>query len=213
MTKPITHKRTVAGKQPSAMPRTRIAILAFASCAALWGQNPPAGPPLADIKQTYAKLCSGCHGADARGTQQGPGLAGNVSVRRRSIQRLRSVIRNGIPAAGMPGFDLPDGTLDALAALVASLNASAAEANVPGDRAAGKEFFFGKGQCASCHMVHGEGAPIGPDLSNVGREMTFDEIRESLLRPDARITPAYGMVSARLLDGTTLRGFARSRTS
>ena len=77
---------------------------------------------------------------------------------------LRNVITRGIPAAGMPGFDLPAPTLDALVALVVSLNASAAEANLPGDRAAGGEFFFGKGQCSSCHMVSGRGAPIGPDL-------------------------------------------------
>ena len=70
-------------------------------------------------------------------------------------------------------------------ALVASLNASAAESIVPGDRAAGKQFFFGKGQCASCHMVYGEGSAIGPDLSNIAREMTVDEIREALLQPDA----------------------------
>src|SRR5947209_5933921 len=78
-------------------------------------QSPPAPAVGADIQQTYAKLCGGCHGADARGTQQGPGLAGNLSVRRRSVQSLRNVIRNGIPAAGMPGFDLPAGTVDALA--------------------------------------------------------------------------------------------------
>lgn len=134
-------------------------------------------------------------------------------MRRRSIQNLRNVIRNGIPAAGMPAFDLPAGTIDALANLVASLNASAAESTVPGDRAAGKQFFFGKGQCASCHMVYGEGAPIGPDLSNLARDMTVDQIRDALLQPDLRIAPGYGMVTVKLGDGQTLRGFARSQTS
>ena len=113
----------------------------------------------------------------------------------------------------MPGFDLPAATLDALANLVASLNASAADTAVPGDRAAGKQFFFGKGKCGSCHMVYGEGSPIGPDLSNIAREMTVDQLREALLQPDARIAPGYGVVTARLRDGHTLRGFARSRTS
>ena len=166
-----------------------------------------------EIRQTYVKLCGGCHGDDARGTQQGPGLAGNPSLRRRSTQSIRNVIRNGIPAAGMPGFDLPAATLDALANLVASLNASAADTAVPGDRAAGKQFFFGTGNCGSCHMVYGEGSPIGPDLSNIAREMTVDQLREALLQPDARIAPGYGVVNARLRDGRTLRGFARSKTS
>src|SRR5947209_17192180 len=141
--------------------------------------------------QTYSKLCSGCHGDDARGTQQGPGLAGNASVRRRSAQSIRNVIKGGIPAAGMPGFDLPEPTLDSLAAMIVSLNAVAAQSKVAGDKEAGKQFFFGKGGCISCHMVFGQGSAIGPDLSNVARELTVDQIREALLNPDARIAPGY----------------------
>lgn len=102
----------------------RFGIIAALVCSPVLAQSPPA------LQETYVKLCSGCHGADARGTQQGPGLAGNPSVRRRSAQSVRNVIRNGIPAAGMPGFDLPAGTLDALATLIVSLNASAAESTV-----------------------------------------------------------------------------------
>ena len=178
----------------------------------LLAQDPTTAQSSADVKNVYAKLCAGCHGADARGTQQGPGLAGNSGVRRRSNLNVRNLIRKGIPAAGMPGFDLPVSTLDALAALVASLNSSAAESKVPGDRAAGKEFFFGKGQCASCHMVSGAGKPIGPDLSNLGREMMVDQIREALLQPDAKIANGYGLVAVQLRDGQTLRGFTRNRT-
>ena len=177
-----------------------ILIAVGAMSTSVWAQSPPASSPV-DIKQTYTKLCAGCHGDDARGTQQGPGLAGNEWVRRRSVQSLRNVIRNGIPAAGMPSFDLPAPTIEALAAMIVSLNASASESNVPGDAAAGKQFFFGKGQCASCHMVFGEGSPIGPDLSNVAREMTVDRLRESLVQPDARTAPGYGLVSLRLRNG------------
>jgi PQQ-dependent dehydrogenase (methanol/ethanol family) len=179
----------------------------------LLAQKPLTVPFKPDAKQMYAKLCAGCHGADSHGTQQGPGLSGNPSVRRRSISKLRSLIRNGIPAAGMPSFDLPDEALEALATLVASLNSSASETDVAGDRAAGEKFFFGKGRCASCHMVLGAGRPLGPDLSNVGTEMTVDQIREALLQPDAQITPGYELVTVHLLDGRTLRGFARSRTN
>ena len=81
------------------------ALLFFAVVAALSGQSASD-----EVRQTYAKLCSGCHGADARGSQQGPGLAGHLRLRRRSAQSLRNVIVRGIPAAGMPGFDLPEAT-------------------------------------------------------------------------------------------------------
>src|SRR6202163_1852011 len=176
---------------PTNKPRATLPILlaAFVSSQSLLpAQNPP---PKVDARQMYAKLCAGCHGADAHGTQQGPGLSGNAGLRRRPISRLRTLIRNGVPAAGMPPFDLPDDALDALATLVVSLNSSASEAAVPGDRAAGKEFFFGKGRCNACHMVFGMGQSLGPDLSDVGKEMTVDQIREALLQPDAQTTPGY----------------------
>jgi len=175
-------------------------------------QNQRAGPPPAGAQENYAKLCAGCHGSDARGSQQGPRLAGNSGVRRRSAQSLRNVILKGIPAAGMPPFPLSDAALDALVALLKSLNAPAADSTVSGDRGAGKEFFFGEGQCASCHMVDGMGEPIGPDLSNVARELTVDQIRQALLEPSAQITPGYALVTVRLRDGNTLRGFVRNRT-
>src|SRR6266853_2647284 len=116
------------------MIRMSILLAALVSSRSpLPAQNPP---PKVDARQMYAKLCAGCHGADAHGTQQGPGLSGNARLRRTRASRLRSLIRTGIPAAGMPPFDLPDDSLDALAALVLSLNSSASEADVPGDRAA-----------------------------------------------------------------------------
>jgi PQQ-dependent dehydrogenase (methanol/ethanol family) len=168
---------------------------------------------IADARQTYSKLCSGCHGVDARGSQQAPGLSDNPNLRGRSLGSLHTLIRNGFPAAGMPPFDLPSPTLDNLAALIVSLNSSASETNVPGDPAAGERFFQEKGQCASCHMVFGKGLPVGPDLSDVGRALTLGQIRMKLLNPGAEKTSGYQLVTVHLLDGKTLRGFARNRTN
>jgi len=190
-----------------------IAVLAL-SPALLFGQNPPAAPTKATQgAKLFAQICAGCHGVDAHGTDQGPALAGDGTLRRRSIPELRNLIRKGIPDSGMPPFDLAADQLDALAALVLSLNEPAADSNVPGDAAAGEQFFFGRGQCASCHMVYGRGAPVGPDLSNIGRDMKLNEIREALLRPGARIAPGYELVTVRLKDGKTVRGFARGRSN
>jgi PQQ-dependent dehydrogenase (methanol/ethanol family) len=196
--------------------------LLFAVCGSsrllLWGQDgavpsSEASALTADAKQTYLKLCSGCHGLDARGSQQAPGLSDNPNLRRRSVGSLHNLIRNGFPAAGMPPFDLPSRTLDSLAALIVSLNSSASEIAVPGDVAAGETFFHGKGQCASCHIVFGQGQAVGPDLSDVGRGLTLGQMREKLLNPEAEITPGYQLVTVHLLDGKTLRGFARNRTN
>src|SRR5215831_17987574 len=125
--------------------------------------------------KSFAARCAGCHGADARGTDRGPGLAVSRRLRARSIPELRALIQKGVPASGMPAFDLPADELDALAELVHLLNAPAAEGPWPGDAKAGEQFFFGKGQCTSCHMVQGRGAAVGPDLSNVGARLTVEE--------------------------------------
>src|SRR3989441_8487963 len=165
------------------------------SLAPLFGQNPSAAPSdLARGQKVYAEHCVGCHGADFRGTDQGPGLTGNSRVRRMSLPRLRNIIRNGIPNSGMPPFDLPAPDLDALAPFVRSLNSQAAESNAPGNPAAGEQFFFGKGECGSCHMVSGRGQAIGPDLSNLADERTVDEIQSALKNPSADITPGYELV-------------------
>ncbi len=113
----------------------------------------------------------------------------------------------------MPPFDLPAAELDALAGLVRSLNGPAAEGMVSGDPAAGEKYFFGQGQCVSCHMVYGKGQPVGPDLSNVGSEMTVGQIREALFQPSARLTPGYELVTVELRNGRSVRGFARSRSN
>jgi len=220
--------------EPSATRRARLAgwwtcavTLALGSSSWPQAQNPPggqsavsnrvatsAGPAdLAEGRRTYARLCAGCHGADARGSEQAPGLAGNDRVRSRSAARLRDLIHKGNPGSGMPAFDLAGRELDALVALVRSLNAPAAENILPGDPQAGERFFFGQGGCGSCHRVAGRGKPIGPDLSNLGRERTADEIRSALLEPSAHITPGYEPVTVRLRDGSTLRGMARSRSN
>src|SRR5260370_32626804 len=113
----------------------------------------------------------------------------------------------------MPAFHLPPADTDALVAFVHSLNSPAAENPSPGSPEAGQEFFFGKGQCGTCHMVRGRGNALGPDLSNVAREMTLNEIREALRNPVERITPGYQLLTVELKDGRKLRGFPRGRTN
>lgn len=198
--------------------RERMAAIATVglvySLALLFAQNPSASSAkLARGQQVYAERCVGCHGADFRGTDQGPALTGNPRVRRMSLPRLQSIISRGIPNTGMAAFDLPAPEVDALALLVHSLNSRAADSNLPGNPAAGELFFFGKGKCSSCHMVSGRGEPIGPDLSNLGDERTVGEIRSALAEPGAGITPGYGLVIVKLRDGSVVEGFARNRSN
>ncbi len=182
-----------------------------------WAQNAAqnaATPKLVeDGQKAFAEHCAACHGPDAEGGEMGPNLAGTRRLRSRSMAQLRTLISQGVPSSGMPAFHLPAQQLDALAGFVRSLNSTAAESGVPGAPLSGREFFFGKGRCAECHMVQGRGKALGPDLSNVSHEMTVGEIRQVLRNPASRITPGYELVSVTLRDGKTIRGFARGRTN
>jgi PQQ-dependent dehydrogenase (methanol/ethanol family) len=90
----------------------------------LLGQDSPTtAENLTEGTKTYAQRCAGCHGVNARGTDKAPGLAENQALRGRSVEFLRDLIRKGIPASGMPAFELPPQELDTLVELIRSLNA------------------------------------------------------------------------------------------
>ena len=69
----------------------------------------------------YVRRCAACHGADGRGGEHGPSLAGA----RRSEQDVRKVIRGGLPG-GMPAFHLAPAVEDRIVAFVLSLRETAA---------------------------------------------------------------------------------------
>src|SRR5215475_2046743 len=101
------------------------------SVAPILGQNAPGTlPDLTEGTKIYAQRCAGCHGADARGTDNAPGLVANHLVRGRSDQELRDLIRKGAPASGMPAFNLPAEELGALVALVRLLGSQSMESAV-----------------------------------------------------------------------------------
>jgi PQQ-dependent dehydrogenase (methanol/ethanol family) len=178
----------------------------------LWSQDSAANSK-PDAEKTYAAQCAVCHGANARGGEYGPALTENDDLRDKSVEWFRDAIKNGFPTAGMPPFNLDAGELDALATLIHSYNSPASQVVVAGDRNAGERYFFGNGQCATCHMVNGRGSAKGPDLSSVARTMTLAGIRQSLLKPSATIAPGYELVTVKLRTGATLHGYARSRSN
>src|SRR5712691_10775845 len=53
-------------------------------------------------RATFVSRCAGCHGTDGNGGELGPAITNRVLMR--GDQDLMAVIRDGIPAAGMPSF-------------------------------------------------------------------------------------------------------------
>ena len=111
----------------------------------------------------------------------------------------------------MPAFQLPQIQLEAMARFIRSMNSTAFEMQPAGDKLAGERYFFGSGGCATCHTVLGRGGANGPDLSEVGRQLTLAELGDSLEKPTARNVSGYKVVNVQLRDGSSLRGFARNR--
>jgi len=89
-------------------------------------------------------------------------------VRRLSDEQLFDSIKKGVPGTDMPPCALPDEQIRRMAAFVRSLSQPAIASVVKGDVEAGREIFFKKGGCVSCHMIRSQGGFPGPDLSDIG---------------------------------------------
>ena len=166
-----------------------LALIGVASRAA--AQNPSA-------EQIFSQHCAACHGDDATGTDRGLPLARSRRLRTRSAAEIHDIIHNGTPG-GMPPFALPEPQLQALAGFIRSMNATAFDAQPEGDAAAGEGFFFGKGQCASCHTAMGRGKSAGPDLTSIGRQVTVADLERKLANPGAQVSDGYALVTVRLV--------------
>ena len=78
-------------------------------------QAPPPNPGRAAFERT----CARCHGADGQGGEMGPGITTRIPLR--TDQELTTLVRDGLPARGMPAFQLADAELRQLLAFVRTL--------------------------------------------------------------------------------------------
>ena len=113
----------------------------------------------------------------------------------------------------MPNFPMADEKIAQVAAFVRSLTLPAIDTQVPGDPERGQRAFFGAAKCSTCHMILGRGGHPGPDLSNIGAERTVPQLRESVMKPSARIAEGYRGITAVLKSGRTIRGVARNHNN
>ena len=75
--------------------------------------------------------------------------------------------------------------------------------NGPVDLAAGHE--LAKKTCLVCHLLHGEGAQVGPDLTGVGRS-SLDALLHNVIHPNEIIGQGYENVIVETRDERTLSG-------
>lgn len=160
---------------------------------------------LAQGEKLFAVHCSRCHGAKGEGSR-GPTLAQPKLSRAPDDAALVKVIHDGIRGTEMPGADaMDDHEIVQTAAYVRSLGRVPAKV-VPGDPAHGAEIYRGKGNCATCHSVSGEGGVAGPDLSTIGDSRSAAHLRQVLLDPQGAIPEGYLLVTVVPKSGPSLTG-------
>jgi len=79
-----------------------------------------------------------------------------------------------------------------------------------GDPVRGRALFTGdQARCSQCHVFRGQGAQVGPDLTEIERKGRA-EIYRSIAAPSAAIEPAYATYTIITRRGQVVAGMARA---
>jgi cytochrome c oxidase cbb3-type subunit III len=175
------------------------------------GPNPAGKGPSATGPRLYNSSCAGCHGLDGHGSDKGANIAENMKLRNLPDAQLAEIISGGVPGTGMPAFSSLSATqVHAVVDYVRALQGKGNAQVLGGDPKRGKEIFFGKGTCSTCHAISGEGGFLGPDLSSYAYGASAAAVREEVTK--SRRIPPYGYRAATLTehDGSQLQGLIRN---
>lgn len=162
-------------------------------------------------KSSFNSSCAACHGLDGRGGDKAPNIATSTRIQHLSDTELSGIISNGIPGTGMPAFhSLTQKEIQGLVAYVRSLQGKGEARALPGNPVHGKEVFFGKGECASCHSISGHGGFLGPDLTNHAATSSPAAIRDEIVK-SPRVPPlGYRAATLTTSNGERLEGLIRN---
>ena len=186
----------------------RIPILLIA--AAAFGQdaevrNPRTTP--ADVaagSKIFRSHCAECHGLKGEGGR-GPNLQTGVFFHGGADADLFNNITDGITGTAMPGVFFSRDQVWQIVAYVRSLSQSGAS-TPNGDHTRGAKLFREKG-CIGCHLVRGEGAFKGPDLSVIGSQRSTEHIRQAILEPNTKVLRDFWVAKIALENGQNYEGF------
>ncbi len=170
-----------------------------------------AGTPFSspeDVKagaQSFRSQCAACHGLDASGGSNGPSLTTGTFKHGDSDEALFRTITKGVPGTPMVAFPLDGREVWQLIAFLRSVNIGKSAERAAGDPVKGSQIFANSG-CLRCHTVGGAGGFAGPDLSEIGSRRSLEQLRSSVLDPDAEVSPDYWSLRARTRSGQTVAG-------
>jgi len=142
--------------------------------------------------------CAFCHGLGARGGGRGPDLTRPQKRHGKTDGDLFRTINDGIPGTAMPqngttsqGVGMTAEEIWQVVAYIRSVEKKSQSA--PGGNAAlGDKVFHGAAGCSTCHMIHGKGGRLGPELTNVATARSAESLVESIRYPSRRL--ATGLI-------------------
>lgn len=209
--------RSPGGYSPLPVQGNILAIVVLAAVSAAQDQAPPKNPFAGDAgaaaagRVAFRMACAGCHGLSAKGGREGPDLTRGTYPAAETDDSLFRFISTGAPGTPMPGFrgSLDNDSIWRVVSYIRSLTRPG-EAPLTGDRTAGEKLFWGKGACGQCHRVEARGEAIGPDLTRAGRQRSISYLRESVVSPDADLTPGYATITVVTRGGKKITGVERS---
>lgn len=148
--------------------------------------------------------CAICHGRDGRGGR-GPDL--RKALRKGSLDSdIEAVIRNGVPATGMPKFSFEDDELEELVRYIQSLRQKAPPNPPPeGEADAGKRLYDAQG-CAGCHEIGNQGSTLGPNLTRIGSSRSYEYLKESIVDPSADVAEECRAITIETRSGKRYQG-------
>src|ERR1035438_7484397 len=152
-------------------------------------------------RRIFESQCALCHGQTGGGGR-GPALNRPKLETAPDDEALRKLISEGL--RDMPGaWQLHPDEVAGVAAYVRTLGALPQE-TVPGDAARGARIYAANG-CGGCHMVAGQGAGFGPELTAIGARRSAAFLRRTILKPGETLPNGFLYVSAVPVSGAAVR--------
>jgi putative heme-binding domain-containing protein len=182
-------------------------------CFSQAGRDSSVSPKTAPAagRNTFNSECAACHGLDGHGSDKAVDISTNPRVQHLSEVQLANIISNGIPETGMPAFpNLTENQVREVVSYLRSLQGKGEVRTLPGDVKRGKEIFFGRGDCSSCHSVSGQGGFLGPDLTNHAAASSANAIRDEIVKAPRTPLPGYRMAMVTTTSGNRLEGIVRN---
>lgn len=90
--------------------------------------------------------------------------------------------------------------------------ANNSEALAGGDAELGKKIFYERQdvQCLRCHQINGNGGIVGPDLTGIGKRLSREDLLESIVLPNNRISKGFENLVIKMQGGATHVGLLRN---